>query len=168
MIDVSNDPRIDPRIKTVLGALGTPGGGGDAESREQLLAEANTDEAIAQRAMITTLLAAADNEEIAPSKGLNVTEHSVVYAPDGNTINACHRPDGQPSLPPCYIHGGGMQTLSRYDGNYRVKPHHRRARGRRRDGRLSQRSRPRRSRGRCSPPDSTTASPVCAGSSTTP
>ena len=49
MIDVSNDPRIDPRIKAVLGALGTAGGGGDAESREQLLAEASTDEAIAQR-----------------------------------------------------------------------------------------------------------------------
>jgi acetyl esterase/lipase len=122
MIDVSNDPRIDPRIKTVLGALGTPGGGGDAESREQLLAEANTDEAIAQRAMITTLLAAADNEEIAPSKGLNVTEHSVVSQPDGNTINVrLIRPDGQGSLPAVYyIHGGGMQTLSCYDGNYRA------------------------------------------------
>ena len=122
MIDVSNDPRIDPRIKTVLGALGTPGGGGDAESREQLLAEANTDEAIAQRAMITTLLAAADNEEIAPSKGLNVTEHSVVSQPDGNTINVrLIRPDGQGSLPAVYyIHGGGMQTMSCYDGNYRA------------------------------------------------
>jgi acetyl esterase len=122
MIDVSNDPRIDPRIKTVLGALGTPGGGGDAESREQLLAEANTDEAIAQRAMITTLLAAADNEEIAPSKGLNVTEHSVVSQPDGNTINVrLIRPDGQGSLPAVYyIHGGGMQALSCYDGNYRA------------------------------------------------
>ncbi len=122
MIDVSNDPRIDPRIKTVLGALGTPGGGGDAESREQLLAEASTDEAIAERAMITTLLGAADNEDIAPSKGLNVTEHAVVSQPDGNTINVrLIRPD-RPGLLPAvyYIHGGGMQTMSCYDGNYRA------------------------------------------------
>ncbi len=122
MIDVSSDPRIDPRIKTVLSALGTPGGGDDAESREQLIAEANTDEAIAQRAMITTLLDSADNEDVAPSKGLNVTEHSVVSQPDGNTINVrLIRPDGRGALPAVYyIHGGGMQTLSCYDGNYRA------------------------------------------------
>ena len=40
MIDVSHDPRIDPRIKAVLSGLGTPGGGGDVENRAQLLAEA--------------------------------------------------------------------------------------------------------------------------------
>lgn len=122
MIDVSNDPRIDPRIKTVLSGLGTPGGGGDADSREQLLAEASSEEAIAQRAMITTLLDAADNEDVAPSKGLNVTEHSFVSQPDGNTINLrLIRPDGQGSLPTVYyIHGGGMQTMSCYDGNYRA------------------------------------------------
>ena len=123
MIDVSNDPRIDPRIKTVLSGLGTPGGGGDADSREQLLAEASSEEAIAQRAMITTLLDAADNEDVAPSKGLNVTEHSVASQPDGNTINLRFiRPDGQRRRSPrvYYIHGGGMQTMSCYDGNYRA------------------------------------------------
>src|SRR6478735_6146623 len=122
MIDVSNDPRIDPRIKTVLSGLGTPGGGGDAESREQLLAEASTEAAIAQREMITALLGAADNEDIAPSKGLNITEHSVVSQPDGNTINVrLIRPDGESSLPAVYyIHGGGMQSMSCYDGNYRA------------------------------------------------
>lgn len=122
MTDVTNDPRIDPRIKVLLGALGTPGGIGDAESREQLLAEANTDEAIAQRAMITTMLDAADNEDLAPSKGLNVTEHSVASEPDGNSINVrLIRPDGSRALPAVYyIHGGGMQTMSCYDGNYRA------------------------------------------------
>jgi acetyl esterase/lipase len=106
----------------VLAALGTPGGGGDAESREQLLAEASSEEAIAQRAMIATLLDAADNEDVAPSKGLNVTEHSFVSQPDGNTINLrLIRPDGQAVLPAVYyIHGGGMQTMSCYDGNYRA------------------------------------------------
>ncbi len=102
--------------------MGTPGGGGDAESREQLLAEASSEEAIAQRAMIATLLDAADNEDVAPSKGLNVTEHSFVSQPDGNTINLrLIRPDGPALLPAVYyIHGGGMQTMSCYDGNYRA------------------------------------------------
>ena len=122
MIDVSHDPRIDPRIKAVLSGLGTPGGGGDVENREQLLAEASTEAAIAQREMITALLGAADNEDIAPSKGLNITEHSVVSQPDGNTINVrLIRPDGKGSLPAVYyIHGGGMQSMSCYDGNYRA------------------------------------------------
>ena len=122
MIDVSNDPRIDPRIKAVLMGIGTPGGGGDAESRDQLLAEASTAVAIAQREMITALLGAADNEDVAPSKGLNITEHSVVSKPDGNTINVrLIRPDEESSLPAVYyIHGGGMQSMSCYDGNYRA------------------------------------------------
>ena len=42
MADLASDPRIDQRIKAVLSAMGSPGGTGDAESREQLLAEAST------------------------------------------------------------------------------------------------------------------------------
>jgi acetyl esterase/lipase len=122
MADIASDPRIDPRIKAVMGAF--PGGGGtvDATSREQLLAQASTEEAIAQRAMITQLLGAADTEEVAPSKGLNITEHSVRSEPDGNTINVrVIRPDGAKDLPAVYyIHGGGMQSMSCYDGNYRA------------------------------------------------
>src|SRR5262245_14149212 len=67
MADIANDPRIDPRIKTLLGAFPSPGGLGDAESREQLLAEANSEQAMAQRTMITALLNSADTEEIASS-----------------------------------------------------------------------------------------------------
>ena len=122
MADIASDPRIDPRIKAVLGALGTPGGIGDAASRDQLLAEASTEEAIAQRAMVTSLLNAADNDDIAPSKGLSVTEHAITSQPDGNTINLrVIRPDGASALPAVYyIHGGGMASLSAYDGNYRA------------------------------------------------
>jgi acetyl esterase/lipase len=50
------------------------------------------------------------------------TEHRVVSSPDGNAINIRFiRPEGSETLP-CvyYIHGGGMQTLSCYDGNYRA------------------------------------------------
>ena len=59
---------------------------------------------------------------VAPSKGLAVTEHTFVSAPDGNTVNIRFiRPDGDDVLP-CvyYIHGGGMATMSCYDGNYRA------------------------------------------------
>jgi len=119
---ISEDPRIDPRIKAVLGAIDFAVTVGDAESREQVLAEANTEEAVAQRQMVTAFLAMSDTEEVAPSKGLSVTEHTVRSEPDGNTINIRFiRPDGRDVLP-CvyYIHGGGMQTMSCYDGNYRA------------------------------------------------
>jgi acetyl esterase/lipase len=122
MADIANDPRIDPRIKAVLGALPTPMGQADVATRDDLLAEASTPEAIAQRAMLTQVLDAADSEDIAPSKGLNVTEHTVTSQPDGNTINVrLIRPDGATGVPGVYyIHGGGMQALSCYDGNYRA------------------------------------------------
>ena len=42
---IVEDPRIDPRIKAVFGAIDLPGGVGDAESREQLLEEASSEEA---------------------------------------------------------------------------------------------------------------------------
>jgi len=122
MADIAGDPRIDPRIKAVLGALGIAGGQGDVASRDAMLAEASTEEAVAQRAMITSILDSADSEEVAPSKGLDVTEHAITSQPDGNTINLRYiRPTGGEALP-CvyYIHGGGMQTLSAYDGNYRA------------------------------------------------
>lgn len=119
---ITDDPRIDPRIKAVMGALDFAAGLGDAATRQQLLDEANTEEAIAQRALVTTFLGMSDTEDIAPSTGLTVTEHTVVSEPDGNKINIRFiRPEGG-DVVPCvyYIHGGGMQTMSCYDGNYRA------------------------------------------------
>ena len=121
MADIASDPRLDPRIKAVLGAFPSMTIG-DAENRDQLLAEASTPEALAQRQMITGILDSADNEEVAPSKGLDVTEHAITSQPDGNTINLRFiRPSGGAEVP-CvyYIHGGGMASLSAYDGNYRA------------------------------------------------
>jgi acetyl esterase len=119
---IAEDPRIDPRIKAFLGGVELGAALPDAESREQLLKEAATPEAMAGREAFTGLLALADNEDIAPSTGLIVTEHAVVSEPDGNTISIRFiRPDGSEVLP-CvfYIHGGGMQIMSCYDGNYRA------------------------------------------------
>jgi acetyl esterase/lipase len=119
---IADDPRIDPRLKAVLAALDTASAGGDVASRDELLAEASTEQAIAQRAMVTAFLESCDSEDVAPSTRLTVTEHRVVSDPDGNKINIRFiRPDGDGPLP-CvyYIHGGGMQSLSCYDGNYRA------------------------------------------------
>ena len=62
-----------------------------------------------------------DTEEAAPSAGLRIHTEKIVSAPDGNTINLqVIRPDTDETLA-CvyYIHGGGMASLSCYDGMYR-------------------------------------------------
>jgi acetyl esterase/lipase len=119
---ITEDPRIDPRIKAIFGLFDMPEAVGHALNREQILAEANTEEALAIRSLVTAFLAMSDTEEVAPSKGLTVTEHIVVSAPDGNKVNIRFiRPEGH-DVVPCvyYIHGGGMATMSCYDGNYRA------------------------------------------------
>jgi len=118
---LNDDPRIDPRIKAILGALPT-GKLGDVASREQVLAEANTPEAVAGREAIRGFMTLCDNESIAPSAGLEISTQEFVSAPDGNTIKVqLIRPRSDTPLP-CvyYIHGGGMQVMSCFDGNYRA------------------------------------------------
>ena len=119
--DVAADPRLDPRIKALLSAMPS-GSQSDAASREQMLAEVSTPEALQQQAMMSAMLDAVDNEDVAPSAGLRVVEESAVSQPDGNTINLrVIRPDTDDVLP-CvyYIHGGGMASMSCTLGMYRA------------------------------------------------
>ncbi|MFT4797064.1 MAG: acetyl esterase [Sulfitobacter sp.] len=119
---IVDDPRIDPRIKAIFGNLPDTGPSENAPSRDALLELVNTPEAIAGRDMMKGFLNLCDTEEIAPSQGLSQTEHQITSKPDGNTVNLRFiRPDSNDTLP-CvyYIHGGGMQTMSCYDGNYRA------------------------------------------------
>ena len=119
---IASDPRIDPRLKAIFGAMEPAPPQPDVASREQLLSEAMTEEAMMQRKLFTDVLETCDTEEIAPSAGLAVSEYQVTSQPDGNTINIRFvRPEGA-DLVPCvyYIHGGGMQIMSCYDGNYRA------------------------------------------------
>src|SRR5690242_5350934 len=110
---ILDDPRIDPRIKTALGALDAAPPLGDAADREQLLAEAAAPQAAAQRELVTAWLNMNDTEEVAPSARLTITEHQVRSEPDGNTINIRFiRPEGDDLACVYYIHGGGMQALS--------------------------------------------------------
>jgi acetyl esterase len=118
---ILDDPRIDPRIKALLGNFDLPAQG-DAASREQILAEANSDAAKAATAAMLSMFEAMDNEQLAPAKGLKIHSEKVVSKPDGNTVNVQFiRPEGDGALP-CvyYIHGGGMASMSCYLGNYRA------------------------------------------------
>ncbi|MFB0912863.1 MAG: esterase, partial [Glaciecola sp.] len=60
-------------------------GGRDVESREAALEAANSDKAIATRQMVGAFLELCDTEEIAPSKGLVITNKTFTSQPDGNT-----------------------------------------------------------------------------------
>ncbi len=115
------DPRIDPRIKAAMGAFPTAPRP-DAESREALLAEANSPAAQAAAAELKAAMDTLDSEEIAPSRGLVSETHEFVSSPDGNTIQVLLiRPDeASPQPAVVYFHGGGMQTQSCFDGIYRA------------------------------------------------
>jgi acetyl esterase/lipase len=118
---LNDDPRIDPRIKALMGAMPTQSLG-DAASREQVLAEANSEAAVAAREGLSAFMAMCDDENVAPSKGLDVSVHELTSSPDGNKIKIqLIRPEADGPLP-CvyYIHGGGMQMMSCFDGLYKA------------------------------------------------
>ena len=119
--DIANDRRLDPRLKGMLDGF-AGAGQSDAASREEVLAAANTPEALATMEAVKSFMEMCDNEDVAPSTGLEVSTHEFTSSPDGNTIQVqLIRPEGDGALP-CvyYIHGGGMQTLSCFDGMYRA------------------------------------------------
>jgi acetyl esterase len=120
-VDIENDPRLDPRLKAILSAFPEMDQG-DVSSREELLAEAERPEAQQAMAATVAFMEMCDTEEVAPSAGLTITTEKVTSQPDGNEINIQFiRPESDEPLP-CvyYIHGGGMQVLSCYHGNYRA------------------------------------------------
>ncbi len=121
MSKLQEDRRIDPRIKAAMAAFPSITQS-DVRSRDELLAEVNQPQAIAQREQMRAAFDLMDNEQIAPSKGLSVATHEFRSSPDGNTIKVqLIRPESREPLP-CvyYIHGGGMQAMSCFDGMYRA------------------------------------------------
>ena len=118
--DIAADIRLDPRLKALLAGIPTESTG-DVDSRETLVAEANSEAAHQQAEMFRSFMDLCDTEEAAPSAGLRVHTEKIVSAPDGNTINLqVIRPDNDETLAGVYyIHGGGMASLSCYDGMYR-------------------------------------------------
>ena len=121
MSKLSDDPRIDPRLKAMFGSI-PEFGQGNASTRAEMLDAANSETGTAMREGMTAFAAIFDTEEIAPSEGLTITDHRFRSEPDGNTIQIQFiRPDGDDAVPcVCYLHGGGMTIASCYDGNYRA------------------------------------------------
>lgn len=122
MSKLTEDPRIDPRIKAHLGKWPVVRGR-EMSSREEVLERNRSEKAVAARAAMSRYAERADTEEVAPSDGLEVTTETFVSEPDGNSIKVRFvRPDFAGERPPCvyYIHGGGMATMSCFDGNYRA------------------------------------------------
>jgi acetyl esterase/lipase len=117
---LADDPRIDPRIKAYLGAMPSPVQT-DVASRDALLEEVNRPEAVAQRELMVAMFELLDNEDVAPSKGLEVSTIELPSSPDGNTIALQYIRPQTDELVPCvyYIHGGGMAAMSCFDGMYR-------------------------------------------------
>ena len=121
MSKLSDDPRIDPRIKAVLGMLPPPVAQPDVADREEVLAEASTPEAVAMLAAMEAGFEMLDNEVVAPSDGLDISTLEFTSSPDGNSVKILFiRPKSDEPLPLVYyIHGGGMQTMSAFNGLYR-------------------------------------------------
>ena len=72
MSKIASDPRIDPRIKAVMGAMPSAPQP-DVLDRDTLIAEVNTPEGLAAREQMTQFMALLDNEDVAPSAGLETT-----------------------------------------------------------------------------------------------
>ncbi len=118
--DVQGDPRIDPRIKALLAAFPELPAT-DVADRDELIAEANTPEALEGLELFRSFMELCDTEDVAPSVGLAVHTEQCTSSPDGNTVNLqVIRPVTDEAVA-CvyYLHGGGMSNLSCYDGMYR-------------------------------------------------
>lgn len=117
----ADESRLDPRIQALLAfmpAVAEP----DGLTRDELIARVGTPEAIAAREQQAALFAALDDGVSVPTAGLDISRRTVVSSPDGNAIDlAVIRPAGDGPLP-CvyYVHGGGMATMSCFDGIYQM------------------------------------------------
>ncbi|MEM7337121.1 MAG: alpha/beta hydrolase [Actinomycetota bacterium] len=120
--DFASDDRLDPRVRRVLGILSSAAPAKDLPDRDAAIAAANSDKAVAARAMVAEATNRMNREEVASFAGISTETLTFTSTPDGNTINVCMiRPEGD-HVVPCvaYLHGGGMMHQSAYDGNYQA------------------------------------------------
>ncbi|MEY4339682.1 MAG: hypothetical protein RLZ14_1532 [Actinomycetota bacterium] len=119
--DVANDPRIDPRLKALLGAM-PPIAATDVSGRDQLVADAAAPENKVFEQTYKAMMEACDTPAVVSSECLTVTKYEVPSQPDGNTIHINVIRPMSDEVVACvyYIHGGGMAAMSCFDGNYRA------------------------------------------------
>ena len=116
MSKLSDDRRIDPRLKAMFGnlpAISQP----DVSNREELVERMNAPGAIEARNRALAMADSEELEQLAPSDGLEIRTLTFESTPDGNTINILMISPQSSAPLPCvyYIHGGGMQSGSCYD-----------------------------------------------------
>ena len=118
---IINDPKIDKRIRAVFGevdfnSVTTT----NATTREEILAEQETEEAIQGKAVMEMINNSPHYKEVVTDEGLATHTKEFTSSPDGNNIKIQYiRPDTDEKLP-CvyYIHGGGMMVSSCFDELY--------------------------------------------------
>ena len=119
MVDITDDGRLDPRVRDAL--LAVPSAQlPDVSDRDELLRLVNHPKAVALREATEEFHRLLDTEELATFEGLRITEHEYVSTPDGNRVRVrVTRPDTDEVLP-ClyYLHGGGMQSGSALAGRF--------------------------------------------------
>src|SRR6201992_2755339 len=116
------DTRLDPRIKSYFAGMDLGAAKPNVSSREELLAQENTPEALAAQDLADALYNAMDSEEVGPSTGLTVRTETFTSPAECNILKIQFiRPDDD-EIVPCvfYIHGGRMQFSSCYLGNYKT------------------------------------------------
>ena len=141
---IATDSRIDPRIKAVMGAIDFASASGNAVSRDQLLEEANTEESLAVRELVTAFLGMCDTEDDRAVGRADDHRHVFVSEPDGNKVKLRFiRPRDRRVavrvLHPRRRDADDVVLRRQVPG---VGPHHRRAGRRRGHGRLPQRVSP--------------------------
>ena len=82
---ISEDPRIDKRIKDVFGLLEVDMVMTEHTTREEMLAE-ETEEAKMGKAIMEQINNAPHYKEVVPSDGLSTVTKEFISDPDGNTI----------------------------------------------------------------------------------
>ena len=118
---IKNDPRIDKRIRAVFGEVDFDSvTTTNATTREEILAEQETEEAIQGKAVMEMINNSPHYKEVVTDEGLITSTKEFTSSPDGNNIKIQYiRPDTDEKLP-CvyYIHGGGMMVSSCFDELY--------------------------------------------------
>ena len=118
---IKNDLRIDKRIRAVFGEVDFDSvTTTNATTREEILAEQETEEAIQGKAVMEMINNSPHYKEVVTDEGLVTHTKEFTSSPDGNNIKIQYiRPDTDEKLP-CvyYIHGGGMMVSSCFDELY--------------------------------------------------
>lgn len=122
MSKITDDLRIDPKIRKYFSSVPDPVNQGDVESREQLLSEANSPEAEAFRKRMEEQTRAVYEVGSLLSADLDDKTLEFESYPDGNLIKVRFLRPYLDEVLPCivYLHGGGMSTGSCFDAPFNM------------------------------------------------